>query len=172
MRRGLYPGRFQPFHLGHYNVVKWALKQVDELIILIGSAQESHTLSNPFTAGERIEMIRRTLLYDKMDLSTIYLIPVPDILMNSVWVYHVKTFTPPFNLVISRNPLVLRLFKEAGFETIVPPPYDRQKYNSTYIRRLIIEGDEKWKELVPKPVLEYITEIRGDERLRSIAGIL
>ncbi|MBP1357507.1 MAG: adenylyltransferase/cytidyltransferase family protein, partial [Sulfolobus sp.] len=43
MFRGLYPGRFQPFHLGHLSVIKWALERVNELIILIGSAQESHT---------------------------------------------------------------------------------------------------------------------------------
>lgn len=55
MLRGIYPGRFQPFHLGHLEVLKWGLNKVDELIVLVGSAQESHTLTNPFTAGERIE---------------------------------------------------------------------------------------------------------------------
>jgi Nicotinamide mononucleotide adenylyltransferase len=67
-------------------VVKWTLQRVDELIIVIGSAQESHTLSNPFTAGERMEMIRRALEGSNIDLSLIYFVPVPDILMNSVWV--------------------------------------------------------------------------------------
>ena len=38
-----------------------ALDKCDELIVGIGSAQESHTLENPYTAGERIEMIRRCL---------------------------------------------------------------------------------------------------------------
>ncbi|QGR15930.1 nicotinamide-nucleotide adenylyltransferase [Sulfurisphaera ohwakuensis] len=171
MLRGLYPGRFQPFHLGHLSVIKWALQKVDELIIVIGSAQESHTLANPFTAGERIEMIRESLLEENIDLSSIYLIPVPDILMNNVWVSHVRSFSPNFDIVFARNPLVIRLFKEAGFEILIPPPYDREKYNSTLIRRLIIENNDEWKKLVPQKVAEYILKIRGDERLKAIAGI-
>ncbi|BCU70567.1 nicotinamide-nucleotide adenylyltransferase [Stygiolobus caldivivus] len=147
------------------------MERVDELIIVIGSAQESHTLSNPFTAGERIEMIRRTLEGNNIDLSTIYFIPIPDILMNSVWVYHVKSFSPNFDLIISRNPLVLRLFKEAKYEILEPPPYDRKIYNSTYIRRLMIENNNEWEKLVPTEVSNYIHEIKGDERLRSIAGL-
>jgi len=171
LHRGLYPGRFQPFHIGHLEVVKWSMKHVDELIIVIGSAQESHTLSNPFTAGERIEMIRRTLDKENLDLSKVYIIPIPDIMMNSVWVSHIKTFAPNFDVIISRNPLVNRLFKEANVEVLQPPPFDRHKYNSTLIRRYIIEGNEEWKKLVPKSVLDYLLEIHGDERLRSIAGL-
>ena len=116
-------------------------------------------------------MIRESLIEENIDLSSIYFIPVPDILMNSVWVYHLKTFSPEFNFVISRNPLVIRLFKEAGYEVLEPPAYNREKYNSTLIRRLIIEKNDEWKKLVPAKVMEYIIKIRGDERLRNIAGI-
>ena len=59
VNRGLYVGRFQPFHLGHLGAIKEVLKEVDELAIVIGSAQYSHNPSNPFTAGERLVMIRR-----------------------------------------------------------------------------------------------------------------
>ncbi|BFH73337.1 nicotinamide-nucleotide adenylyltransferase [Sulfurisphaera javensis] len=128
-------------------------------------------MANPFTAGERIEMIRETLLDENIDISSIYFIPIPDILMNSVWVSHVKSFSPSFDVVFARNPLVIRLFKEAGFEVTIPPAYDREKYNSTLIRRFIIENNEEWKKLVPTKVVEYILKIRGDERLRAIAGI-
>ena len=116
-------------------------------------------------------MIRESLIEENIDISSIYFIPVPDILMNSTWVYHLKTFSPEFNFVISRNPLVIRLFKEAGYEVLEPPAFDREKYNSTLIRRLIIEKNDEWKKLVPTKVTEYITKIRGDERLRAIAGI-
>ena len=59
--RGLYVGRFQPFHLGHLDAIKYALKQADELVIVIGSAQYSHNANNPFTAGERLIMVRQAL---------------------------------------------------------------------------------------------------------------
>ncbi|MEM3715338.1 MAG: adenylyltransferase/cytidyltransferase family protein, partial [Nitrososphaeria archaeon] len=54
----VYIGRFQPFHNGHYAALKWILeKEKSPIILCIGSAQYSHTVENPFTAGERIEMI-------------------------------------------------------------------------------------------------------------------
>lgn len=169
MFRGLYPGRFQPFHLGHLSVIKWALERVNELIILIGSAQESHTLNNPFSAGERIEMIKRALETEGIDMKRIYIIPVPDILMNYVWVYHVMMYVPRFDVVFARNPLVIRLFKEAGIKVEIPPAFNREKYSSTNIRKLIILKED-WRDYVPKSVYDYILSIKGDERLREIAG--
>ncbi|MCJ7698989.1 adenylyltransferase/cytidyltransferase family protein, partial [Candidatus Bathyarchaeota archaeon] len=43
--RGLYVGRFQPFHLGHLCAVKKILGEVDEVIVAIGSAQYSHNVN-------------------------------------------------------------------------------------------------------------------------------
>jgi len=61
VRRAFFIGRFQPFHLGHMEVLRKILKEVEELIVGVGSAQESHTIENPFTAGERILMVSRAL---------------------------------------------------------------------------------------------------------------
>jgi nicotinamide-nucleotide adenylyltransferase len=167
----LFPGRFQPIHLGHIEVIKWTLEKFDEIIIVIGSSQESHTIMNPFSAGERIEMIRKALIEFNTPLERVYTIPVPDLLMNSVWPYHVRSYTPRFEAVVARNPLVVRLFREAGYEVLVPPAFNRYVYNSTNIRALMISGDESWKERVPKSVYEFIKEIKGDERLKTIAGV-
>lgn len=170
VKRGVYPGRFQPIHWGHVKVIEWALNKVDELIIVVGSAQESHTLSNPFTAGERIVMIRAALRDANIDLSKVLIVPVPDILLNAVWAKYVALYVPPFRYAIARNPLVVRLFKEAGYEVLIPPPYDREKYSSTRIRRMMLEGDEHWRELVPPSVARVIDEIGGVERLREVSG--
>ena len=61
MKRGLFIGRFQPFHLGHLSDIKNAFKEVDELAIGIGSSNEKHTKENPFTVEERTEMIDSVL---------------------------------------------------------------------------------------------------------------
>lgn len=165
MRRGLYLGRFQPYHLGHHEVLKKIGKEVDEIIIGIGSAQRSHEIDNPFTAGERVLMVSRAL----QELGVKYfVIPMEDIQRNSLWVSHVKSMTPPFEVVYSNNPLVIELFLEAGVEVKQSPLFKRNAYSGTEIRKRMLKG-EKWEHFVPKVVAEIIEEIRGVERLRNVA---
>jgi nicotinamide-nucleotide adenylyltransferase len=165
IKRAFYIGRFQPFHLGHHTVISEIAKEVDELIIGIGSAQMSHTPQNPFTAGERIMMISRGL--ENLDLHY-YVIPIPDIYRNAIWVSHVVSMTPPFSRVYSNNPLVSRLFSEKGFEVKYSPMYNRQEYSGTEIRRRMLAG-EQWESLVPEAVIEVIDEIKGIERLEAVS---
>ncbi len=166
MIRGLIIGRFQPFHKGHLFVIKNVIKYVDEIIIGIGSAQYSHSFDNPFTAGERILMIAKSLKYEKID-KPYYIIPIPDINNNALWVSHVKSLVPPFKVVFSNNPLVRRLFKEAGYEVKPVPLYNRNIYSGKEIRRRIV-NDEEWESLVPRGTYEVIMEIDGINRLKEI----
>lgn len=50
-------GRFQPFHLAHYETVKIALQHAEQVILCLGSAQNERSLKNPFLAEERKQMI-------------------------------------------------------------------------------------------------------------------
>ncbi len=152
-------------------MIRWALEKVDEVIVVIGTAQESHTVVNPFTAGERVVMVKLALKEAGLDLNRIYIIPVPDILMNSVWVNYLSMYVPKFKYGVARNPLVVRLFKEAGYEVLIPPPYNRGIYSSTRIRRLMLSDDASWRDLLPKSVVEFIDEIKGVERLKQVVGV-
>lgn len=165
--RGLFVGRFQPIHRGHVEIIKKILMEVDELIIIIGSSQASHTLENPFTAGERELMILKSLAEEKIDLSKIHIIPIVDVNNNAVWVSHVKSLSPTFHVVYSGNPLVCRLFKEAGFKVQKPPMVKRKEYWGTEIRERMLNG-KNWEELVPRAVVEVIREIGGLERLKDL----
>lgn len=161
-------GRFQPPHKGHIEVIGGILKEVDELIIGIGSAQLSHELDDPFTAGERILMFNEALIESEVDLSKVYLIPIPDVNNNALWVSNVLSFSPPFSVVYSGNPLVKRLFKERDFEVRSPPMFNRGEYRGTEIRRRMLE-DEEWEDLVPEGVYEIITEVDGVKRLKDLS---
>lgn len=165
MTRGFYIGRFQPYHNGHQAVLERAAASVDEIVIGVGSAQLSHELENPFTAGERVLMITRSLASLGRP---IYVIPIEDIQRNALWVSHVKSMTPPFDCVFSSNPLVMRLFAESGHAVQSPDMYERQTHSGTAIRRRML-SDEPWEHLVPRAVIEVIREIDGVERLRRIA---
>ena len=96
MLRAFYVGRFQPLHKGHLEAIKYVMDRSDELVIVIGSANISHRLNNPFTAGERLRMVRASLDKLKIEPSRYYLIPIPNAQMHSVWVSHVFSYVPPF----------------------------------------------------------------------------
>lgn len=162
--RALFLGRFQPYHKGHDAVIRKISQEVDELIIAVGSAQYSHTLRDPFTAGERIMMITH-MLHDAPACR--YVLPIEDIEQNALYVAHIMRLTPPFDWVYSNNPLVIRLFEEADIHVRRMPRIDREHLWGTKIRELMLEGED-WRRYVPQPVCEVIDEIEGIRRLRQI----
>ena len=168
MLRALYVGRFQPFHLGHLGAIEYMLSKASELIIVVGSAQYSHTRDAPFTAGERVTMIRLALNEVGIDPSRYYINPVPDLNIHDIWVSHVVSFVPKFEEVYNNEPLTGRLFLEDGRFQVKPIPLqNRQVYSATEIRKRVLDG-ENWEELVPKSVAKFIKEIDGEERLKDL----
>jgi nicotinamide-nucleotide adenylyltransferase len=165
MTRGFYIGRFQPYHTGHHRVVEQIATEVDELVVGIGSAGDSHSARNPFTAGERIMMITKALV--DFDLVT-YAVPIEDLDRNAVWVSHVQSMSPNFDVAYSNNPLVIRLFDEAGIEVRQSPMFERDVLEGTEIRRRMVDGGD-WETLVPDAVVEVVEEIDGIDRIRKVA---
>jgi nicotinamide-nucleotide adenylyltransferase len=169
MKRGLYIGRFQPFHKGHLEAVRWILTQVEELIVVIGSAQYSHDLENPFEAGERFTMIRKALDEARIPRDRYEIIAIPDLHVHALWVAHVVSYTPKFDVVFTNEPLTRRLFIEYGkFDVRQIPFFERERFSATEIRRRILQGED-WEDLVPASVAEYIKEIDGVGRIRDLA---
>ncbi|PVX25643.1 MAG: nicotinamide-nucleotide adenylyltransferase [Candidatus Bathyarchaeum sp.] len=167
MKRGVFVGRFQPFHKGHLEIVKRIVKEADELVIIVGSSQYSHRLDNPFTAGERITMIRKAIEEEGIQLSRIWIIPVPDVHQHALWVSQIVGHAPKFDVVYANEPLTRRLFTEAGFKVESMDFIKRKVYLATEIRsRMSTRGN--WEELVPSSVANYIKEIKGDVRLRDL----
>ena len=168
VKRGLFVGRFQPFHLGHLGAIKDILGEVDELVIVIGSAQYSHSVDDPFTAGERLVMVHNALEEAGIDFRRVWVVPVPDINLHMMWVSAIEGYTPEFDIIYSNEPLTRRLFIEAGHKVKSIPFHKRKVYSSTGIRKKMLNG-ESWEELVPKSVIEFIKEIDGVNRLRDLA---
>jgi nicotinamide-nucleotide adenylyltransferase len=164
---GLFIGRFQPFHKGHLATVRFALGKVDQLVIVVGSAQRSHEPKNPFTAGERIRMIKETLDSEKIDVNRILIIPVPDVDVHSLWTRQVDMLVPKYDVVFANDPFTLMLFKESGVKTSEAPLVDRKEMQATEVRSRMAAGG-KWEDLVPAPVVKIIREIDGVERVKAI----
>jgi len=167
MSRALFVGRFQPFHYGHLYAIETILKECDNLVLVVGSAQMSHQHDNPFTAGERIEMIRAALNEAEIPCDRYLIIPISDAPAHRVWVSAVESQTPRFDLVFSNQSLTKRLLIEAGYEVRPILFYERGKYEASEIRRRILEGED-WSELVPPAVYQIVLEIDGENRIRDL----
>ena len=138
------------------------LAQCDDLIVVIGSAEESHTVRNPFTAGERFQMVISSLT--KEERSRVFIVPIRDVNRYSVWVGHIESYLPPFDIVYSNSRLTQSLFRQAGYEVKRTKAYNPKSYSATEIRRRIIHG-EKWTDLVPDAVARLVEGMDGKERL-------
>ncbi|EFM10457.1 cytidyltransferase-related domain protein [Paenibacillus curdlanolyticus YK9] len=57
-RFGFILGRFQPVHAGHERMIDAALGVCERLLVVVGSAQQSGTARNPFSAEYRMSLLR------------------------------------------------------------------------------------------------------------------
>ena len=160
-------GRFQPFHLGHLELVKQILSECDEVVIALTGSQFNYIKKDPFTAGERIEMIHNALRESKIDLSRCFIVAINNQFNVAIWASYLKSSLPEFSKVYSGNDYVKMLLADSGLEVIYPKFFDREKHNATKIRQMI-SSEEDWESLVPQSIANYIKKIKGENRIKTI----
>ncbi len=166
METSLFVGRFQPLHLGHVAAIEYALSKSDRLVIAVGSSEKSYEIRNPFTAGERIEMLYSVLLSKNLT-SRVITITVPDVENHLLWVPLVKSLAPSFTRVFSNDPLTILLFRNAGIAVEEVPLYRREELMATEVRRRMAQGIN-WSKLVPKEVYDFLKSIDAESRVKVL----
>ena len=160
MATALFIGRFQPLHNGHISAIKEILKNNENLIIAIGSAQKKNEPENPFSFSEREKMI-------ELSVSGNYKIfPLEDMDDNNLWAKQVEKVCGKFDFVYTGNPLVREILSIAGY--FVKPVKIFPCASATEIRELIATGNPEWKKFVPAGAAEFIEKISGAERIKRI----
>jgi nicotinamide-nucleotide adenylyltransferase len=165
--RGLLVGRFQPFHRGHLEVVRriLAARPGVPLILGVGTAEESFTWKNPFTAGERFEMIEGALR--EAGVGPVVVVPLADIRRHAQWVAYLRSMLPHFDRVYTNNPLTRLLFERAGFAVESPQLIERRRFEGAHIRDCLARN-RGWRPLVPPAVGDYLEEIGAPARLAML----
>jgi nicotinamide-nucleotide adenylyltransferase len=162
--RILFLGRFQPFHNGHLEVVKF-LTKMGEVLIAVGSAQSSGTFMNPFAYKEREMMIRAAL--EEAHLEVVDVVPIKDIYNHARWAEHVKATAPQYDAIFTNSSTDRHIFEFAGERVMKEWLFKRELYEGKKVREALAT-DKGWKELVPPAVAKVLVEIDGIQRLKTL----
>jgi len=169
IRRGLYVGRFQPFHLGHVAAMDFALGFVPELIVGIASIESNLTWKDPFSCRERIEMIWDSLGAKYRDLCLI--LPVPNQTNNILWLQYVLQYLPRFEMAFTNNPVQTIIMQNAEIPVEAVDFTRRNELRGSLIRELIASRDRRWLDRVPVGTRTVLLEVGAEERLCSLQSM-
>ena len=76
----------------------------------------------------------------------------PDNPSDAVWLKELHSRAGEFDVAVSNNPWVLQIMRDAGIATYETGLFRREELEGVKIRKMMREGDERWKERVPEPV--------------------
>ena len=162
---GLLIGRFQPFHLGHLEALRFALSKVDNLWVGLGSSNVPSEKNNPFSAEQRKEMILSSIDDSMKKKITIYFIP--DLDNHIKWIEKIDTIVPKFEIIFSNDELTKHLYSKRSIKVKSIPFLNRDKLSGTKIRELII-SDQKWDDLVPEGTKNFLENTSAKEFLKNL----
>lgn len=169
---GLVVGRFQHFHIGHRSLVENAFKLCDRVLILVGSAQESGTLRNPYLPSTRIDVIREIYGYDNSILQVKELNDLTD--ENDItpdWgkyvLKNVKTHIrkEPSLMVYGNDEFRSRWFAPEDIENTAELviPRSRIPISATMLRDALVRDDfEYWSKFVDDKTHKMYDRLRSE----------
>ena len=153
---GVYPGSFDPFTLGHKDIVERALKFCNTLYIAVSDNINKKHL---FSKEERVEMIRQTFKgNDKIIVESFQGLLVDYMLTKKAsfiirGLRAVSDFEYEFQMAFTNRNL------ESSIETIFMVPGSQYLFLSSTIVRDIARNNGDISKLVPEPVLEKFKKI-------------
>lgn len=170
---GIYIGRFQPFHLGHWRTIELALTKVDKLIIVLGSHRIASDIRNPWSTTEREALIADCL--PTADQSRVIFLPMRDWLYSdNLWLTAVQQQVAEITQGSSSiaifghhkdaSSYYLELFPQ--WEYIETGSY--RGLNSTTIREAYFNRGEDSPDLVPPVVAKFLGDFRQTDRYRIL----
>ena len=160
---GIFIGRFQPFHKGHYSVITDALREklCTKIIVVVGSMQEKGTEKNPFSYFTRKKMILASC--HELPVKVVGVPDHPD--QDLLWVESV------FGEIIREDPLFekqssILLVGEEWYAKLFEKKLtikhvDRRLHiSASRIREMITRSDQTWKALVPRGVVHVYETLK------------
>lgn len=169
---GLAVMRMQPMHNGHYELISRMMKEMDTVIIGLGSIQDSGTVNNPFTPRQRRDMIEKVFGQTGKH-SKIKIVELKDlgVVSKIAWAMHVFGKIDGMNLPKPTHYYAgsqhdaswfNSVNEEFGENTLKIKIVDRVRetvcMSGTEIRKAIMDETDDWVEFSPPVVINYIRD--------------
>jgi len=156
--RALVVMRAQPFHLGHLALVERALALSDEVVLVVAAAERSYAARDPFTAGERLAMVRAGL---GSLLARVWLVALPAPAWPAMALTQLASIAPSFDLVVAHNPVLRALARQQDTPVTgltEPLRVASARLSATAVRqRLVAQGAGAWlHEYLPAATAELL----------------
>ena len=168
-------GRFQPLHNAHLEIIKRCTALTDQLVVVIGSANQPRTYKNPFTYDERARMIKAATqglslrIYTEPNIDTIY--------NDQAWAVRIQGIHSKYQCLGTKTAIIghkkddssfyLDMFPQWDFENVeeieplsavnIRDLYFKRSYNSNFI-----------KHVVPETTYDFLQEFRRTEEFEQI----
>lgn len=166
-------GRFSPFHLGHYDILKKGLDLAEKVVVVLGSHNRARNIKNPWSTEERIAMINASLTDDEK--SRVIFVGMKDYLYNdSMWVVAMQNKIAEatndsedvaiIGYESDGSSYYLKLFPKWKYYSC-PTKFD---FHATKIRNYIFTLDSSYKKCVPEQIAFYIESWSKKDNFKSL----
>lgn len=155
MKKGLYPGSFDPLTLGHLDVIERASELVDVLHVVIADNQSK---KSSFTVAERVEMIKKSTSH----LSNILISHTTDLVVRYADNQGIKIlFRGLRNIADYENEYMLYQFNRnlnPSVETVVLFPSSRNHFVSSSSIKELVYHDADISLYIPEEISEMVVK--------------
>ena len=150
MRTGIFPGTFDPVTEGHLDIVRRAMKVLDQLVVAVAEAYHKDTV---FNAAERRDLVRASLA----GLSGVEVVTFDGLLVDLARAHKATVIVRGMRFVTDfEYELQLALMNrrlDGELETLFFIPSEKYSYlNSSVIKEVVRLGGDV-SQLVPEPAL-------------------
>jgi nicotinamide-nucleotide adenylyltransferase len=136
-RRAVVVLRAQPVHVGHVRLLEQAAALADEVIVVVAAAEQAYSQQNPFTAGERLQLLRASL--STTQLSRCWLVALPSPAWAAMAVTQLRFCLPAFDVIVTNNPVLQAMAEAEGIAVVgcAPVRVDDEAVSATGVRALL-----------------------------------
>ena len=155
MKKGLYPGSFDPLTLGHLDVITRASELVDELHVVVADNPKK---KYAFSIDERIEMIKKVT----HDMPNIVVSYTSDLVVRYAELHQIKVlFRGLRNIADYENEYMLYQFNRninPHVETVVLFPSSRYHFVSSSSINELVYHDADISPYIPEELVSMVKE--------------